>query len=154
MRSALAIGASEALHGGGHPALACHAGEGAFGDGIGIGFEGADVVRFFDQVIHMPLQGLVPPQVPGQPLVQACHGAARVAVCSFREMEGAEGSDADIAVGTQGDYEDVRPLSDVHADERFLSSSSTCERVLMRTTMLLSSIFDGEMSAISPSLLP
>ena len=114
MRLTPAIGASEALHGGGHPAFLSHTGEGAFGDGVGIGFQGADVVRLLHEMIHMPLKGLVPPQVPGQPLIQACHGAARVAVRPLGETEGAEGSDADIAVAVQINEQDVCSFSNRH----------------------------------------
>ena len=58
MRLTPAIGASEALHGGGHTAFRGHLSKGAFGDGVGIGFQGADVVRFFDKIVHMPLRVL------------------------------------------------------------------------------------------------
>ena len=149
---AAAIGTSESFHHRYHPRVLGHTCQHAFGDIIRVRFEGMDRIGCNRQPVDVPAYALLLRCVSGDPLVQTSKGTAYITIQALGETCFTQGTDIEYGVGTQGHAEHIRTLADGHC--LALSSSSTCERVLMRIRTLLSSIFEGDMSATSTSLRP
>ena len=89
--------------------------------------------------------------VPRYPLIETVVRAPHITVCPGLQNDAAEGTDLRFDRMIETEEEDVCPLSDHFF---LLSSSSTSERVLMRMIVLLSSILDSDILAMSVSLRP
>ena len=109
------------------------------------------VPAYGSQKINVPAFVLFMREMPRYPLIETVHGAAYIAICPGLKIDAAEGSDLRPDRLVETEEEDVRPLSDHFF---LLSSSSTSERVLIRMIVLLSSILDSDILAMSVSLRP
>jgi len=90
-------------------------------------------------------------EMTGDPLVETSHGAAYIAIIACGQTYVSEGPCLRFDRCIETEEQDVDPSPDHFF---LLSSSSTSERVLIRMIVLLSSILDSDILAMSVSLRP
>lgn len=111
-------------------------------------------VAYGRETVYVPANALAAGQMTGYPLVKAAHGAAYVTICASTEKVGAEGPHRDVYVPVECHEERVCALPDTHCLAFRESSYATCERVLIRISILLSLILDGVITHTSPRRRP
>ena len=152
MRSAITIRTSETIDGRDRSALGQQPGEITFLDRIRRRFVCIHVIRDHRQTVYVPTHPLILGEMSVQTLVQPGHGASDVTVVPFGERDGSQRPYLDDDIVWDVQEEDVCPLTDHMSFLR--SSSSTSALVLILMIVLLSSILDSDILAISVSFLP